>query len=560
VAGRIARDAVCLAWLPPSVSGLEAWLRPQPDVSLLRHDPGLVLHRLRFLESARQLRLAASSETAWETPALCLAAARAVATPACFTWLESSAGQFWHRVGLRLACLAWHVAQHCDRGLADAAWTAGLLTPLGSYAVAATQPQAAAVVQSDPDWVRAPAGVERQTWGASATEIARQLIRRWRLPAWVALAVGWPELPVATIQSLGGSLQLLEILAVCRFVVREQAGGAIPLPAVAAARLPQHLLEFAFQEASHAFALADTALEAVTRGSALYSTNLDSPTVRRWLAGWLRSVARERQARLDLAEAERWRDVLTGGLLHFQEQFAQAVEEAKLASLAEFAAGASHEINNPLTVISGNAQLLRGQERDPQRLRQLDAIIRSSQRIHQLLQSTRQFARPVPPRPQCLDLTRWLLAEQQALTEQATADPAVEVEFRIGEQEQPVWVSADPDQLRTALQQVVRNAIEASRARGPVIIRLEASPDQAEIVVEDSGPGPCRQQIPHLFDPFYCGRSAGRQAGLGLSIAWRLLKENGGQLRYAPQGSIPGRFVLQIPRRSTGCSEHRKSA
>jgi signal transduction histidine kinase len=77
-------------------------------------------------------------------------------------------------------------------------------------------------------------------------------------------------------------------------------------------------------------------------------------------------------------------------------------------------------------------------------------------------------------------------------------------------------------------------------------------------VVEDSGPGPAEADLDHLFDPFYSGREAGRGRGLGLAIAWRLARVNGGDVRYAPVPGGPTRFVLELP--ATAAGAERKSA
>ena len=59
--------------------------------------------------------------------------------------------------------------------------------------------------------------------------------------------------------------------------------------------------------------------------------------------------------------------------------------------------------------------------------------------------------------------------------------------------------------------------------------------------------GPRDEAVPHLFDPFFSGRSAGRGRGLGLATAWRLASINGGDLRYWRDDSGPTRFVLEFP-------------
>src|SRR5262249_15169925 len=85
-------------------------------------------------------------------------------------------------------------------------------------------------------------------------------------------------------------------------------------------------------------------------------------------------------------------------------------------------------------------------------------------------------------------------------------------------------------------------------AEGWAGIRLETPAlDCLEVVVEDNGSGPGPVQREHLFDPFYSGRSAGRGRGLGLATAWRLAREQGGDVRFDPSLGGPTRFILSLP-------------
>jgi signal transduction histidine kinase len=113
-------------------------------------------------------------------------------------------------------------------------------------------------------------------------------------------------------------------------------------------------------------------------------------------------------------------------------------------------------------------------------------------------------------------------------------------------------VYADAEQVRVALGCLVRNAVEAATGTAPGWVRLVLHGPLAggvvEIWVEDSGPGPAAAQRPVLFDPFYSGRTAGRGRGLGLPIAWRLARQQGGEVRLEPaQPGEPTRFVLSLP-------------
>ena len=108
---------------------------------------------------------------------------------------------------------------------------------------------------------------------------------------------------------------------------------------------------------------------------------------------------------------------------------------------------------------------------------------------------------------------------------------------------------ADPKQLSTALACLLRNAIEAAPTEGWARLRVEVTAtDRLRIAIEDSGPGPASTNSEHLFDPFFSGRAAGRGRGLGLPTAWRLARENGGDVIFEPLPAGPTRFVMTLPR------------
>ena len=212
------------------------------------------------------------------------------------------------------------------------------------------------------------------------------------------------------------------------------------------------------------------------------------------------------------------------------------LKTGKLGALAEFAAGAGHEINNPLAVISGQAQYLLAHAGDwfadeAERPRKaLHTIIAQTQRIHGLLRDLMQFARPAAPRPAWLDLPSLLAETVASLAE--LAQPR-HVRMEIGRTPDRLAVFADAEQVRTALACLLRNAVEAAPNDCWVRVRVVEPVMESwiDVAVEDGGPGPDPSQRPSLFDPFYSGRSAGRGRGLGLPVAWRLARLQGGDVR-----------------------------
>jgi signal transduction histidine kinase len=223
---------------------------------------------------------------------------------------------------------------------------------------------------------------------------------------------------------------------------------------------------------------------------------------------------------------------------------------AKLAALAEFAAGAGHELNNPLAVIVGRAQLLLACTTDPGAVRSLRAILTQAQRAHRILRDLMFFARPPEPRPrfcQPEEIVRNCLRDLREFADERGV--------RLGAEARPsepkVW--ADPDALRHLTEVLLRNALEATPKGGGVQVTtttsttVEGAPEALSWLVQDSGRGVSSAEAAHLFDPFYCGRQAGRGLGLGLPRAARIVEQAGGEIRWHPapgQGTI---FHVHLP-------------
>src|SRR5262249_31598971 len=136
----------------------------------------------------------------------------------------------------------------------------------------------------------------------------------------------------------------------------------------------------------------------------------------------------------------------------------------KLNAMGELAAGAGHEINNPLAVISGQAQYLAASETDPQRCKALLTIINKTRRIHQILNKMMKFARPAVPQPQALDPREVIQDVVAGLAELAGR---LQVQLLCPEPGPiPGRFVADPVQVRMVLSCLLRNAIEAAPAEG----------------------------------------------------------------------------------------------
>jgi signal transduction histidine kinase len=212
-----------------------------------------------------------------------------------------------------------------------------------------------------------------------------------------------------------------------------------------------------------------------------------------------------------------------------EESFLHTLEAAKLAALAEFAAGAGHEINNPLATIVGRVQALLRHETDPGRRQNLATIAAQAFRIRDMIGDLMVFARPPAPECERLVLNDALRAVVERFQD-AARDQACSLTF---EADVTVFATADPTQLNVVLSELVRNSLEAvapqsGAIRASVTTATTEDRSYSVAIVADNGRGLSETDRAHLFDPFYSGRDAGRGLGFGLSKCWRIVNNHGG--------------------------------
>lgn len=514
-----------LAWVAPSAASLLRLARCARDAwPVVRTDPGAVLLLLRDAPLASPLPF----------PASLLAASgpldrahRLLEQPPCgrIDWSSALLAAL-HRDGLTIAALAAAIAARRGPAESERAWCAGLLAPLGWYALAAVAPEALGTTRHDPSC------------------IGRRLARSWGLPDWLSALLGHLEFPARYGAAFGVDAALLVTVRLAIHLARHRCGvKRLSLQGDPLADLG-------------ILGLTMTDLDGLRVEVPPVAAAWSDPYAQPLLLDVLALAIGNRHAcdRAGVATLERAVDALH---VAFRDQLAgeeTRVRQEKLSALAEFAAGAGHEINNPLAVISGQAQYILGHEDDwftgadeGACRKALQTIIGQTKRVHALLRDLMQFARPVAARPVWFDLPT-LLGEVRAAQEEFAACRRVQTEVRARPERLAVY--ADREQVQVTLICLFRNAIEAAPPDGFARLVL-ADDDGAEIVVavEDSGPGPSAEQRPHLFDPFYSGRVAGRGRGLGLPVAWRLARQQGGDVQLEPtRADEPTRFVLTLPR------------
>ena len=225
----------------------------------------------------------------------------------------------------------------------------------------------------------------------------------------------------------------------------------------------------------------------------------------------------------------------------------QLVRTERLAAIGQLAAGISHEIDNPVGIILGYAELLLEDlpAGDPRREDVL-AIIDECRRCKRITGGLLGFARTSPPQQESFDL-RGLVEQTLVSLRPQKLFRDIQVDFSANGPSLPLL--GDADQLRQVLINLLLNAAQAMGGQGRIWVRAEAG-EAVVLEVEDDGPGVDPELRERIFEPFFSTKNRGEGTGLGLSVCRKLIEAHGGTL-VAAAGSRGGAlFRLTLPSRA----------
>lgn len=238
----------------------------------------------------------------------------------------------------------------------------------------------------------------------------------------------------------------------------------------------------------------------------------------------------------------------------------QLRQTLKLEALGKLTGGVAHDFNNLLTIILGNAELLADRLTADSGLHLLAEVIEgAAMRGAELTSRLLAFARQQPLQPRPVSVNRVILGMENLL--RRTLSVAIDMEIRADE---ALWIAAiDPNQLETALLNLVINARDAMPEGGKLVIRtanatlvsdqathrLELAPgDYVTVSVSDSGEGMAPDVIECAFDPFFTTKAAGKGSGLGLSMVYGFLKQSRGHAVIHSEEGRGTTVVLYFPK------------
>jgi signal transduction histidine kinase len=239
----------------------------------------------------------------------------------------------------------------------------------------------------------------------------------------------------------------------------------------------------------------------------------------------------------------------------------------RLKTVGQLASGVAHELGTPLNVISGRAKMvMQGAVSGDELAKSTQVIAEQADRMTAIIRQLLDFARQRGPRLGICDLNA---VTQKTIDLLAPLAQRRQVSLAFDPASDPVLAELDPNQIQQVLTNVTMNGIQATPVGGRVRLGIERGaavpPDGAglaaetgvfvRVTVEDEGSGMPPEVVEHVFEPFFTTKGVGHGTGLGLSVAYGIVREHRGWIEVESAPGRGSRFAIYL--RAAAADEER---
>ena len=267
----------------------------------------------------------------------------------------------------------------------------------------------------------------------------------------------------------------------------------------------------------------------------------------RLFAGIILDIQARKEAEQRLLD---YTEELRAANLELQETQQQLVHSAQLASIGELATTVAHEINNPLAVVRGLAQILIAEHADDPALHEpLEQIAANTERMARTVKTLRSLGRPATGALEPV-LLNPVVSDAVALMRAQLADRSIALAADLAPDLPPVQgVAHLLGQVVINLLANARDAILATGRPGSIVVRTARDPHDGSVrlTVTDSGAGIAPADRPHIFRPFFTTKPDGQGTGIGLSISYRIIRQFGGAIHFTSEPGAGTTFTVALP-------------
>ncbi len=226
------------------------------------------------------------------------------------------------------------------------------------------------------------------------------------------------------------------------------------------------------------------------------------------------------------------------------------LQAGKLAAIGQLAAGVAHEINNPLTAINANAEILKLTiPPDDENYESVDLIQQAGERATRVVRGLLDFARQEQYDFKADDINK-SIRQTLALVQYQLLTADTQVVQNLANDLPPIVASWE--HLKSVWLNLVINARDALQVVAQdrqieITTRLSPDPNYVQVLFRDNGKGMAAAELAHIFEPFYTTKDPGKGTGLGLATSHRIIEQHGGEINVVSAPGEGATFIVRLP-------------
>lgn len=225
------------------------------------------------------------------------------------------------------------------------------------------------------------------------------------------------------------------------------------------------------------------------------------------------------------------------------------VQSAKLAAVGEMAAGVAHELNNPLTTVSGFAELiLESMPKDSSDYEDMTLVLKEARRARSVVRRLLDFSRQDEILRTDSDINE-IVSTVLALVHHIAQLNDVKISVALWN-DIPM-IRLEKNQIQQVFLNLIHNAIQAMPNGGDLVIETQVNSKENKtwvtITIKDNGIGIGKKDLDRIFKPFFTTKISGEGTGLGLSISYRIVVDHGGYIDVDSKPGLGTTFAVWLP-------------
>ncbi len=234
-----------------------------------------------------------------------------------------------------------------------------------------------------------------------------------------------------------------------------------------------------------------------------------------------------------------------------QSTQAQLVQAEKLATIGTLAGGVAHEINNPLTAILTNSQILK-MTAEKEDIDSIELIEEGAKRCQSIIQKLMKYARKIPESDTLVSININTIVKNVTnfLMYQLKQD---NITLAVQDENNGLEVLGNQNEIEQVLTNLILNAKDAikqtDRKKGDVTVKVAEAKGTVQISVLDTGVGIKEENISKIFDPFFTTKDVGKGTGLGLAVSHGIVEKHHGRFEVFPNKPVGSIFTVVLPKK-----------